>query len=150
MDSDVVLNAIFDTYKNEEIIREKTLQESLNKPPVCKLYQNGKELFDIKNLTINQTRSITPIYRDPWTREVVGNIPGRSTISGEFKVMLVDIKHPFSPEFDYHIELDMLSKTGHNHNMIINHVVFHDSIITDEDVTYQYDAVSLNYEEREL
>ena len=126
MDSEVVLNAIFDTYKENEIVKARQLSEAITRPPRCKLFQNGKELFDISNLTITQSRTTT---------------------SGEFKVQLVDIKYAFSPEFDYHIEVDMTHKSGTTTHMFIRHVVFHDSIITDNDVTFQYDAVSVDYKE---
>ena len=105
MDSEVVLNAIFDTYKENQIARDKFIENEVTKPPICKLFQYDQELFDISGLTINMSRSLTPVYH------IGGNpadyIPGRTTITGEFKVNLTDIKHAFSPEFDYHIECDV-------------------------------------------
>ena len=128
MDNQTLLNAVLDTYREEERDKAKLIHEALLKGRQSKLFKNGEFFLDIIELTLNQSRSVPPIYNRGDGIVPIDFVAGRTSVSGKFLAehnpdKLIDIQD----SDNYTIESIMLFEDGKTSKAII-HDVYIDNI----------------------
>jgi hypothetical protein len=150
MDVDVVLNACLETYQKNELQKAKDAakirtmqQEVITKSMTSRLFgNNGIVICDITELTISQSRPMTPIYEIGSSLSVY-SVPGRVDITGSFFVPLntENLIYERDPAYEYYIESDQLYSEGSTSRVRILGVEIVESLMcTNNQTAYTYRA----------
>jgi hypothetical protein len=94
MDVDVVLNACLETYQEEDrnqakkaVAVEAKQAELITKTMTTRLFENGRVIANVAQLTVSQSRAQTPIF-EMGRQFPVSMVPGRPIVTGSFIIDL--------------------------------------------------------------